>query len=175
MFLATFALSWFDCTVILMLLIFAHAPQYGMTICENTEPVGVECRLATTQGAIPSGVVCDLTGLQCIAGRNIPANETCPDMEIRYRCARSRGESRFLCMCVCVHVCVCVCVFCQVLRLQNVCVLPGPSSAELSRKIMTCLFLGCKPIILKVMNKVACSTGLTQMLHPALCTNSTPF
>ena len=131
MFLATFALSWFDCTVILMLLIFAHAPQYGMTICENTEPVGVECRLATTLGAIPSGVVCDLTGLQCIAGRNIPANETCPDMEIRYRCARSRGESRFLCMCVCVcvhvRVCVCfarsfvcrMCVFCQVLRLQN--------------------------------------------------------
>ena len=137
-----------------------------MTICENTEPVGVECRLATTQGAIPSGVVCDLTGLQCIAGRDIPANETCPDMEIRYRCARSRGESRFWCfVCVCACACVCVCV----------CVLSGPSSAELGRKIMTCLLLGCKPIILKVMNKVAYSTDLTQMLHPALCTNSTPF
>lgn len=62
----------------------------GMQVCANTEPVGAECRVAATKGSIPAGVQCDATGLQCITGRNIAANETCPDMEIRFRCARSR-------------------------------------------------------------------------------------
>ena len=103
---------------------FVLPPQYGMSICENTEPVGVECRVAATQGAIPTGVVCDLSGLQCIAGRNIPANDTCPDMEIRYRCARSRGENEFRC-------------FLLLLFFSD------PLSAEVGNKIMMCVVLCC--------------------------------
>ena len=70
-----------------------------MTICENTEPVGVECRVADTLGAIPSGVDCDLTGLTCSIGLDVAANDTCPDMEIRFKCARSRGDFTSELMC----------------------------------------------------------------------------
>lgn len=60
---------------------------YGMTVCENTLPVGVECRVVSTNGSIPAGVTCDLSGLACSVSNGSAAF---PDMEIRYRCARSR-------------------------------------------------------------------------------------
>ncbi|KAK7506491.1 hypothetical protein BaRGS_00001966, partial [Batillaria attramentaria] len=62
----------------------------GMRVCEDTEPIDAECRLAGSQGPVPFGVKCDAAGLQCISGRDISANETCPDMEIHFKCARSR-------------------------------------------------------------------------------------
>ncbi|XP_070188097.1 uncharacterized protein [Littorina saxatilis] len=64
---------------------------FGLTVCENTEPVDVECRVAATQGTIPAGVTCQLSGLQCTP------SPSCPDMEIRYKCARSRVFEGKLC------------------------------------------------------------------------------
>ena len=48
----------------------------------------VQCRTAGTGVSIPNDVTCDLSGLACSVSSG---NSACPDMEIRYRCARSRG------------------------------------------------------------------------------------
>ena len=152
-----------------MLLVFVHAPHHSTEWRSVRTPSQWVWSVAWLPPRVRSPQEWCVIWRACSASLAVTFPPMRPALTWRSATGVPAAEVRagfgVLCVCVCVCACVCVCV----------CVLSGPSSAELGRKIMTCLLLGCKPIILKVMNKVACSTDLTQMLHPALCTNSTPF
>ncbi|XP_076452127.1 uncharacterized protein LOC143287751 [Babylonia areolata] len=65
---------------------YNYIQSLGMTVCEDTDPIGVECRQVGTLGPIPVRATCDLSGLTC----NYSNGTSCPDLEIRFQCARSR-------------------------------------------------------------------------------------
>lgn len=57
-------------------------------MCEGTQPVDAECRLAGSVQQLPENVSCGTFGVKCIPD----ANFSCLDVEVQFACARSRGN-----------------------------------------------------------------------------------
>lgn len=66
--------------------------QYGVNVCNGTEPIDAECRVVGSK-APSSGtgdtfsMPCGVGGLECTDEVNNP----CEDYEVRYKCAVHKG------------------------------------------------------------------------------------
>ena len=67
---------------------FLYKFQYGINVCEGSEPIGVECREVVSGNPVSSlsGTTCTIEGLQC------NGFTPCPNYEVRYKCGVHRGK-----------------------------------------------------------------------------------